>query len=102
MYIAIHWAPIGAADPIEIESEIVAAVERGEFINPLPVRDGLFLADIVAGEDRYQVQELHSALLEACPNKFSYVITVSPNFWALASSPDMPRPQFARIANYET
>jgi hypothetical protein len=103
MYITVTWTPTNGGDPVDIESEIVAAVTHLEFTNVLPVHDGLLLADIKKGEDAFQLQELQQALLDALTRvSFSWVVTLSRNGAGIASSPDMPRPELKKVADYET
>jgi hypothetical protein len=102
MYISLTWTPLGTSDPDLVEGEILAGLALFKFTNFFPPFEGLFLADISKGETRQQVQLLHSHLLAQSDSRFSYVITVSPNFSALAASDDLPPGDLAKIVNFAT
>jgi hypothetical protein len=102
MYIALSWMPIGESDVDEIEGEILAAIAAFKFVNFFPPYEGMFLANIRKKESMFEVQRLHSALLDTCTGRFSYVIAIAPNFQTLPISPDLPTDACKRIVDYET
>ncbi len=102
MYISLSWQAADGVDPDLVEAEIFSVVEALAFDNILNAVDGLFLADIRHGEDREQVQELHNRLRDVAPNRFSYVVTVSPDGWDLVASRDIPRAPLRTIVDYST
>jgi hypothetical protein len=104
VYINVAWFPIGGTDPIDIESEILALLMHGDlrFVDPYTPWDGFFIASIKKGNSRQEIQLLHDELRKIAANRFSYVITVTPNSWDLCRSADQTDPVYAKIVAYQT
>lgn len=104
MYITLWWTTAGDAGPVE--AAISGCITARGFTNLCTVQQGLMVANITHDFTRQQVQLLHDDLKQVKNvDTFSWLITVSPNFWDYIASPDVEagkRPELATIVNYAT
>ena len=104
MYITLWWTTAGAAGPVQ--TAITQCIQGRGFTNVCTVQQGLVVANITHDFTRQQVQLLHDDLKQVNGvDAFSWLITVSPNFWDYIASPDVEavkRPELATIVNYAT
>ena len=105
MYITLFWST--AAAPAPVETAINNCVNARGFTNVCTVQQGLIVANITHDFTRQQVQLLHNDLKLQVPivGAFSWLITVSPNFWDYIASPDVEtakRTALATVVNYAT
>jgi hypothetical protein len=104
MYINVAWFPLNGTSPVDIEGEILGLLTHPDlrFTDVYTPWDGFFIASIKKGNSRQEIQLLHDELRKTAGNRFSYVVTVTPNSWDLCRSADQTDPIYAKIVAYQT
>jgi len=104
MYITLWWSTAQPAGPVQ--AAISQCIQARGFTNVCVVQQGLIVANIAHDFTRQQVQLLNTDLKQVPGvGPFSWLITVSPNFWDYIASPDVEtasRTELATIVNYAT
>jgi hypothetical protein len=103
VYINLAWTRLDQTVPVEdIEGEIFAAFAQVKMVDWFTPWDGCYFASVQSGQTQRQVEKLHQLLVGDAVGRYSYVITVSPNFQDLCRSDDLTDPAWDAMVDYET